>query len=378
VVKYVSAVADKLISYLDENIQNVLNKWLKKVAISEDILSSEYIHTNGLLMYELVKKAISHTVEIEEIEQLAYKLAQERLEARINIGEFVYNVNLGRSEIIKCIYSSQMPINELEQIIETVNGLFDKFSYYAVTKYTELKDLELQEKISFIDQSHQERLTILGQMASTFVHEFRNPLTAVLGFIKLIKSEQPDIKYLDIITHELNQLNSRISQFLHVSKKELIEEQESSFSLLELFEEIIGFLYASILDGEVSVSTDVIPSLYIKANKEELRQVFLNIILNSVDALKNQHKNREISIKVKVICDQIRISLSNNGPRIPMELTKTIFEPFYTTKEFGTGIGLFVCKRIIEKHKGQISCNSSDELTTFEIILPLSKKVDIE
>ncbi|MFL6560956.1 MAG: sensor histidine kinase, partial [Bacillus sp. (in: firmicutes)] len=68
----------------------------------------------------------------------------------------------------------------------------------------------------------------------------------------------------------------------------------------------------------------------------------------------------------------IKINISNNGPEIPAELRKSIFEPFFTTKKLGTGLGLFVCKEIIEKHKGNLECNSSPDKTTFSIVLPVA------
>ncbi len=363
----------RILFFLEENLPDFLESWKQKIVITDPHTSMDHVVHNALKMYELVRYTISENITINQIEQLAHKVAEERVDANINIGDFVYNVNLGRSEIIRFLNKSKLVDVDLEETIEKINNLFDTFSYFAVTKYTELKDQELQEKISFIDQSHKERLSILGQMASTFVHEFRNPLTAVLGFVKLIKSEHPDIKYLDIIDHEMNQLNSRISQFLHVSKKELIDTSETEFSLLELYREIIDFLYASLLDGEVEIITDIDSELCIRANQDEIRQVILNIILNSIDAVKNQEGQRVIKVSVKVNDEKIQMRISNNGPKIPKESISTIFEPFYTTKEFGTGIGLYVCKKIIEKHKGNISCLSNDEITIFEINLPLLK-----
>nr|WP_148361132.1 histidine kinase N-terminal domain-containing protein [Bacillus timonensis] len=341
--------------------------------MSEYDVHKDKLVLNGLTMFELIKNSLINPIDEEKLEIFAHKLAEERVEANINIGEFVYNVNLGRTEILKYIYRSNIDHDQLESVFEEVNRIFDLFSYYAVSRYTEMKEKQLQEKIQYIDQSHQERLTILGQMASTFVHEFRNPLTAVIGFVKLIGNDNPDIKYLDIISHELNQLNYKISQFLHVSKKELVEKNENEISLLDLFTEITEFIYASILDGDVKVHIDIESNIHMVVNEDEIRQVLLNILMNSIDALKLRETDRTILIKGQHIDEQIIVSVSNNGPAIPKESLDTIFEPFYTTKEFGTGIGLFVCKKIIEKHGGTISCSSDSNVTEFKIILPYSE-----
>lgn len=365
-------VFGELVYYLESNLSFFLKSWKDKTVMSENDVHKDKLVLNGLTMFELIKNSFLNPIDEESLKLFAYKLAEERVEANINIGEFVYNVNLGRSEILKYIHKSNIDNDRLGPVFEEVNRIFDLFSYYAVSKYTEIKEKQLQEKIQYIDQSHQERLTILGQMASTFVHEFRNPLTAVIGFVKLIGNDNPNIKYLDIISHELNQLNYKISQFLHVSKKELIEKNDNEVSLLDLFTEITEFIYASILDSDVHVQSDIDPDIHITVNEDEIRQVLLNILMNSIDALKQRETDRTIMIKVHHIENQIIVSISNNGPAIPKESLDTIFEPFYTTKEFGTGIGLFVCKKIIEKHGGTISCTSNSNLTEFKIVLPCS------
>src|SRR5690606_2093055 len=130
---------------------------------------------------------------------------------------FVYNVNVGRSILIHYLTSSKLKWPDLQEVLNEVNLLFDNFLFYSVTNYTEAKDKIIEEKTQFIDSTHQDRLTILGQMTSSFVHEFRNPLTSISGFIQLLKAENPEMKYLDIIGSELEQLNFRISQFLLLS-----------------------------------------------------------------------------------------------------------------------------------------------------------------
>jgi signal transduction histidine kinase len=371
------SASHELITFLDSNSVTFLESWRQKVMISSNDIHKEEVKRNGVKMLELIRKNIEKPLSEEEIRKLAYKVAHERVEANINIGEFVYNVNLGRSEIMKWVNSLGLPIEQLQSVIEDINSLFDRFSYYAVKKYTEIKDEQLQEKILFIDQTHKERLAILGQMSSSFVHEFRNPLTAILGFSKLIKNEYPDIKYMDIILQELNQLNYRITQFLHVSKKEVNLGEKDSHSLGELFHELLEFIYPSMIDGDVQISLNVKPDISIYANKNEIRQVFLNILLNSIDALQQIRHNREINIDCQVQSERVEIRITNNGPAIPKETIQTIFEPFFTTKELGTGIGLYVCKKIIEKHHGEISCTSDDRFTTFCITLPLFSLGDV-
>ena len=87
-------------------------------------------------------------------------------------------------------------------------------------------------------------------------------------------------------------------------------------------------------------------------------------------ALKNQPTERVIKVKSIVENDHLVISLSNNGPMIAKENIEAIFEPFFTTKELGTGIGLYVCKKIIESYNGKLTCSSNPDWTEFSIYLP--------
>ncbi|MCM3595813.1 ATP-binding protein [Metabacillus idriensis] len=362
--------SDELIRFLDENISTFIAAWRQKITISEDDLHQEEVEKNGMRMYDLVKKTIQCPLSSDEIDFLASKVALERVEANVNIGDFINNVNLGRREVIRYIVSSGIPRSDLQPYIEEINVLFDKFSYFAVKKYTEVKEEILQEKISFIDQSHKERLTILGQMSSSFVHEFRNPLTAVKGFIKLMQNENPDLKYLDIISHEVDQLNFRVSQFLHASKKETIESKRELLDLSELLDEVLAFMYPSLLDGSVKVQEISKRQTRVIASKDELRQVFLNLLLNSIDALQKIETDRTITIEFEMIEDKIYVHIGNNGPMIPPKQIQSIFEPFFTTKELGTGIGLYICRKIIENHQGTIQCSSDEQMTRFSLSLP--------
>jgi signal transduction histidine kinase len=364
-----------LVDFLVSRKEKLLNEWLSKVIISIDDPFANKIFSNGEAMFEILQKMllVPETKLDELLQELAIQTAKERVQANINIGDFVFNVSLGRTILYKEIADSGLDWTELQESINRVNYAFDKFLYYAVSEYTEVKNQIIAEKTQVIDSTHQDRLTLLGQMTSSFVHEFRNPLTSIQGFIQLIQSEYPNMKYLDIITNELEQLNFRISQFLLLSKKELIGKEKTTFSLNTLMEEILVFLYPSILDSKAKVIKNFAKDVNLLGYIDEIRQVLINIIFNAIDVICH-HPTEEpiIEIDTRFIPNSfIQINITNNGPKIPDEYQKTIFEPFFTTKKLGTGLGLFVCSEIIEKHKGLITCKSNADRTTFSILLPL-------
>ncbi|MGV3487595.1 MAG: histidine kinase N-terminal domain-containing protein [Tuberibacillus sp.] len=365
-------IKNELAAFLDDNQEEIMALWEREIYIEETDIFKERVRENGLSMFYLVRNNLIAPISDETIKQLAYKVATERVEANINIGDFVYNMNVGRSIIVKYIILSGSPIEVLQPIIDDVNYQFNRFCYHAVKRYTELKDKELQEKILFIDETHKDRLSLLGQMSSSFVHEFRNPLTSVIGFVKLLKSGDHNQMYLDIITHELNELNFRITKFLHTSKTGGTVAVKKEVLIKILVNELLDFFYPSIIDSDVDIKADIDPSLKVIAHDEELQQVFQNLLMNAIDAVKENKRPRRITISCREEGNHIKLDFSNNGPAIPLEKIKTIFEPFYTTKELGTGIGLYVCKKIVEKYNGTLSCESNEHATTFIIRLPKS------
>lgn len=368
-----TSIQQYLIDFVNENETYVVEDWYKRVLHDMHDINKDKIKENGTLMYRLVKQSVIDSISEKDLEFLAHKVARERVEANVNIGNFVHNVNLGRYAIVSRFFTADIPVSEIQKVIDKVNRNIDLFTYYAVSNYTLLKDQEIQEKNFLLNQAHIDKLTILGKMSSSFVHEFRNPLTSVMGFIKLLKMDDPDLKYIDIIEHELDELKFRITQFLHTSKSDAIMEQRKElFCVQTLLQEIIEFLYPSIVDNDVLIITEFAKKTEFFANKGELKQVFLNILMNSIDALTKKEKPREICVCTHKENEHVLIKITNNGPRIPEKSIEIIFEPFYTTKDLGTGIGLFVCKKIIEKHHGTISCTSNDEQTTFIIELPIN------
>jgi signal transduction histidine kinase len=363
-----------LVAFFQKNKEKLVQEWEDSIVINHEDPFKLKIRENGeaLLNVILSMHKVSKEKLIEIVKKIAIEVSEERVLANINIGDFVYNVNLGRTILYSYLSKTGISWSDLQESINKINFCFDKFLYYAVSHYSEAKNKIIEEKTMFIDSTHQDRLTLLGQMTSSFIHEFRNPLTSVQGFIQLLKADYPNMRYLDIISGELDQLNFRISQFLLLSKKELIGKEKIDFKLNQLIDEVLNFLYPSILDGKVKIKRDLSKDFTLNGYADEIRQVFINIIFNAIDVL-NHHEVDLPTIEISTWVENeelIKISISNNGPAIPAELRKTIFEPFFTTKKLGTGLGLFVCKEIIEKHKGELTCESSHDKTTFSICLP--------
>ena len=364
IMKYKEQVAN----FLEKQEAEMLTEWYKNIKVNDIDPYKDTIKNNGIEMYQFIIKGLFGKLSKDSIIELADKVANERLISKINIGDFLYNINLGRNIVIRKIFEIDIPLEYLKANINEINVQIDTFSYRAVTKYTNLQNKVIEEKNTVISENHKDKLVLLGQISSSFVHEFRNPLTAVIGFTKLLKKENPHLKYLDIIDYELQQLNFRITQFLHTSKGgELSSEKTEKISIIKLVDEILQLTYASIVDASIVVDVEVSSAFEIYGNRDGLKQVMLNLFINSIDALKDKDQPKILQVKTSVEDDELIITVSNNGPIIEKEYIESIFEPFFTTKELGTGIGLYVCKNIIESYDGILKCESNEEQTSFSI-----------
>ena len=348
---------------------NLYQEYLDSIKMPDSDGYIEQMEEPRRMMFRLLIDTIDGKVSERDIKEMARSIAIEQSED-INIGDVLFNINQGRRIFVNFVLKMDLPSYMLQLAIHNINLQFDVFSYEMVSTYINLKNKLIDEKTSFINENHKDKLALLGQISSSFVHEFRNPLTAVMGFNKILKKEYPDMKYLDIMDYELNQLNFRITQFLHTSKAEFNEERIMDISIKELIEEIKQLSYANIIDTNVKVEIDVPTDLVIKARRNGLKQVALNLFVNSIEALKSQHSERVIKVETSREDDQLVISLSNNGPMIAKDNIESIFEPFFTTKELGTGIGLYVCKKIIDSYNGKLTCSSNPDWTKFSIYLP--------
>jgi len=348
-------------------------EWLAGIKISANYPFADEIPENFNRLYVLLVESIKCETDLLEMEEVCLKIAKERMAAKIGIDSFLHNFNLGRSIVIENLYLVSDSIIELIPLIKKINIFFDTFAYLLVEKYNQLLINEITEQQRVNSQNHSDKLSLLGQISSSFIHEFRNPLTSIIGFIQLLKSENQNIKYLDIIQHELNELSFRISQFLLTSKVDSHETGEKTkTSYLILLQEVIDFLYPRIVDLNIDIDF-VKPDndVYLFVKKEEMKQVLSNILINSFEAFPMIQQKRKVHITLEKIDNEAVLSISNNGPQIPEDKMKLIFEPFFTSKENGTGIGLFICKQIIEKYNGTIECSSNLEWTTFKIRLGL-------
>ncbi len=233
-----------------------------------------------------------------------------------------------------------------------------------VTKVDYIKDENLQK----ID-----KLIAVGEMASRFAHDVRNPLNVIKTAISLIEMKHSenmndDLKKLfSTIKSSSQKIENQISYNLNFTRVRSLQiEPISVLKLLEISKN------SSVFPGFINFefpSNDVI----IEGDMTQLEIVLNNLFNNSIQAI--DHQSGTITVTLKENKDDIVLTVQDSGPGIPDESKDRIFDVLFTTKKQGTGLGLSSCKTIIQQHGGKIEFVPSDQGASFQITLPKKQKI---
>jgi signal transduction histidine kinase len=231
----------------------------------------------------------------------------------------------------------------------------------------------IKEKDEKINKLHNDRIHLIGKMASSMAHEIRNPLTSIAGFLKLIrtnilnKADPLLLRYFNVIEDEFEAINMHITGFLSFSKDRVSEEKNTEISLFELINLTLFLLIPRLTNENIHFFVREEKNCVINIQKISIQQVISNIISNAIDALITVSYDRKVEIWFDENEEYIQINISNNGPEIPIGFRDSLFVPFLTNKETGTGLGLAISKEIMEKNNGMIDFESNQHETCFTL-----------
>jgi len=223
-----------------------------------------------------------------------------------------------------------------------------------------------------------EKYASLGQIAAGIAHELNNPLSGMLLIVKELQkdnlSTEEKLQYLSLLYEGMLRIQSILKDLLQFSRAE--EVKTETINLVDVLEKSFGLISHLISKNGIELKKDYKDDrILVKGDAKKLGQVFLNLILNAIQAMETEAQ-KSLTIKVEVEREHAVVAISDTGPVIPEELKLKVFEPFFTTKPpgQGTGLGLTVSLAIIQKHQGDLWFESSASGTTFYVKLPLAKK----
>jgi two-component system sensor kinase FixL len=274
---------------------------------------------------------------------------------------------------IRWLQTVKRPIIESDGSAKQVLG--------ASTDITQRKQAEIQLREQRAELAHVARISTMGELAASLAHELNQPLTAILSnaqaALRFLSGRPADIEEVRETLQDIVKDNSRAGEVIRriraLVKKEVIELV--SVDMVNLVREVAALVHsdAIILNVKLVVeTTDSLPA--VQGDKVQLQQVVLNLLLNAFDAMK-ESPPAERQVKLSIArndAGSIETAVSDRGPGLSSDKLDKIFQPFYTTKGEGLGMGLSICRSIIEAHGGRLWAeNNLDRGATFYFTLPV-------
>ncbi|WP_353683760.1 HAMP domain-containing sensor histidine kinase [Thermodesulfovibrio sp. 3907-1M] len=299
------------------------SKILKTNALKR-IITTLIIFSIGIIVTYII--SLRYTRPIDNLTEAAIKVAQ---------GDFNYRLDINRKD-------------EIGKIAESFNFMIQKLKESHM----------LQERLR-----EAEHLAAIGQLSRTIAHEIRNPLNfinlSIDHLIEKLKKEEKNnnnhVKLLETMKQEIYRVNNLITEYLEYTRPLKLNRKPAS--ILEIIDEVVSIIEATAEKEGINIYKDYTVDFTLNIDVDLIKSCFLNIITNAIYAMKNSEV-KNLFIKTELVEDSILIRISDTGSGVPEQLIDKIFEPFFSTKKEGLGLGLPLAKKVIEEHGGTIGFSS--------------------
>jgi len=248
------------------------------------------------------------------------------------------------------------------EIVETMTTLDNEPAIQIIIR--DISERKKNEELLI----NSEKLYVAGQLAAGIAHEIRNPLTSLKGFLQLIVSgRRNNNSYYDIMNAELDRIEDIVSELLMLSKPQVYELTYQDLRVM--MRDTVTLLEAQAILHNIAIEAEYgTEPLWIYGVENQVKQVFINVIKNAIEAMID---GGWIRINLSREHDGVFVRIRDEGPGIGEDQLAKMGQPFYTTKEKGTGLGLMVSYKIVDNHQGKIDVKSElGKGTLFEITLP--------
>jgi len=356
----------------DQKVLGVLDISLSLAATDKSI---KEIRGTTILLMAITILTVSAIIVLF-IQRAVYRPVKELVDGttRVAAGDFNHTIpSRSEDEIGQLAESFNTMTQRLKKADREIKDLIKNLEKKVAKRTNELKTVQYQ-----LLQS--EKLASIGKLAATIAHEINNPLNGILTYTKLIERKMSDDtlkqdeipkfrSYLGIMERETERCSTIVRNLLDFARQRE-PSLKTDVDINAVMDEALSLLANQIALQEITFKKgfDQLPS--IMADPMQLRQVFLNIILNSCEAMED---NATLTITTKFLKKEqmVKVEIADNGVGIVEEELSKIFDPFFTSKEKGTGLGLSVVYGIINSHHGTIQVKSKEgEGTTITITLP--------
>ncbi|MFA1822151.1 ATP-binding protein [Virgibacillus oceani] len=247
----------------------------------------------------------------------------------------------------------------------TAAKLYDEKNekHYYIATLKDISDKKEAEEMMI----RSEKMSIAGQLAAGVAHEIRNPLTSLKGFIQLLQAGvNRKEAYYKIMIEEIEKMENITSELLFVSKP--LTDHKKEESLETMLQDITVLLKPQAELKGIDIQYDIPESIMVYCDRSQIKQVLINLVKNAIEAM-----DEGGMIQLKAVIDDSAISLSiiDEGSGIPQEIIHKLGEPFFTTKQSGTGLGIMISKQILEQHGAMLDIKqNTGKGSTFLIRFP--------
>lgn len=257
-----------------------------------------------------------------------------------------------------------------------VKNMTQRFADRAFFHGTE-SELAKKNALLLEELKRSEKLKAIATVAAGMAHEIKNPLTSIAAFAEYLKEKRNDDEYINkfqnVMREEVGRINNIVQQVLDFAKP--LPPRLEKVDANKVLDATLDFLSNKFLSNKIRVSKDYEGDAFIMADAEQLKQIFLNIFLNAIDAMAG---GGDIFVGMLFSKDAhhkqiLNISIQDTGCGIAPNVVDCIFDPFYTTKDSGTGLGLAIVHGIVKEHGGKILVESVPQKgTKFTISFPIA------
>jgi two-component system, LuxR family, sensor kinase FixL len=272
--------------------------------------------------------------------------------------------------------SGEIPVEVALSPMPTQEGLFVLVSVADITERRQVEQASARQRDEL---AHLSRVAMLGELSGSLAHELNQPLTAILSNAqaaqRFLAQSPPRVDKLSEILADIVKSDHRagavIQRLRSLLRKE--EAQRHSLDVNEVVEESLRLMRSDLLNRQVVVSSELAHALPpVSGDRTQLQQVLLNLVINGCDAMDGQRLDNRLTIRTKRNANgNVEVSVADQGAGIPLADIERIFEPFVTTKSHGLGLGLAICRSIVEAHGGRLwATNNADRGAALHCELP--------
>lgn len=244
----------------------------------------------------------------------------------------------------------------------------------------ELENLIAKDKIIHEQLVHAEKLAALGRMLASITHEINNPLQTIKNSLYLIEADtvpdNPALEYLQIAATETQRISKLVAQLREIYRPSTILT-EATFNLVSVVEQVQALVSGELEKGNVEwvLERPKTGVWEVRGEKDQIKQVFINICINAIEAMQPKGGRLEISFRPGPLTShEVGVIVRDHGPGIPTEYLDKLLEPFQTTKPKGGGLGLAISYEIIQRHKGRLNAHNYGDGAEFSVWLPSIEK----